>query len=234
MKTAIMQPYFLPYIGYFQLIDSVDIFVIYDNIQYTKKGWINRNRLLINGQDQYFTLPIKKDSDYLNVNERLLSDEFEKEKVKLINKIKGAYSKAPYFKEVFPLVEEIINYKEENLFEYIYHSIKKMSICLGINTEFIKSSELSINIETYKGKEKVVNICKSLEATHYINPSGGIDLYDVNYFFENGIELSFIKSDYIEYKQFDNVFVPWLSIMDVIMFNDKQIIKEYLSKYKFI
>ena len=85
MKLAIMQPYIFPYIGYFQLINAVDKFVIYDNIQFTKKGWINRNMILVNGKDEYITLPLKKDSDFLNVDERVLSDTFKQEKKKIIN-----------------------------------------------------------------------------------------------------------------------------------------------------
>src|SRR5690606_18130129 len=122
MRLAIMQPYFCPYIGYFQLMNAVDKFVVYDNIQYTKKGWINRNRILMNGKDQLFSLPVKKDSDYLNINQRFLSDDFDGEKKKLLNKFKGAYNKAPYFKEIFPLLQEIINDDSNNLFDYIYHS----------------------------------------------------------------------------------------------------------------
>ena len=87
MKLAIMQPYFFPYIGYFQLIKSVDEFVIYDNIQYTKKGWINRNRILVNGTDYLISLPLKKDSDYLNVVDRQLAESWEKDRTKLLTLI---------------------------------------------------------------------------------------------------------------------------------------------------
>ena len=111
MKIGIMQPYFFPYIGYWQLINAVDKFVIYDNIQFTKRGWIRRNRILMNGEDKMISLPIKKDSDYLDVNKRYLSDTFNKDKSKIISQIKTAYSKAPEFDKVFPLIESAINCK---------------------------------------------------------------------------------------------------------------------------
>ena len=120
MKLAIMQPYFMPYIGYFQLINSVDQFIIYDNIQYTKKGWINRNRILANGKDQLITLPIKKDSDYLDVVKRELSESWGKDKNKMINMIKSSYGKAPHFEETFELISKCLNNPEENLFKFIY------------------------------------------------------------------------------------------------------------------
>ena len=108
-KIAIMQPYFFPYIGYFQLINSVDEFIIYDNIQYTKKGWINRNRILVNGKDQLITLSLKKDSDYLDVVNRELSESWDKDKNKILNIIKFSYNKAPYFQKTFELISQCLN-----------------------------------------------------------------------------------------------------------------------------
>lgn len=230
MKVAIMQPYFLPYIGYFQLISSVDVFVIYDNIQYTKKGWINRNRFLKNNQDEYFTIPIKKDSDFLCVNQRFLSDNLANEKIKLKNQIKSSYLKAPYFNEVFQLFENIVDNNKDNLFEFIYYSIQNLCLYLEIETKIIKSSTLTID-HTLKGREKVKAICQQIQASTYINPIGGMDLYDKSDFKRDGIDLYFIKSDNIEYKQFGENFVPWLSILDVLMFNSVDQIKIMLKKY---
>src|SRR5690349_10134683 len=114
MKLAIMQPYFFPYIGYFQLINASDLFIVYDNIQYTKKGWINRNRFLQNGKDVLFSIPLKKDSDYLDVRDRDLALDFNK--TKLLNQIKAAYQRAPYMNETYPIIEEIIQFDDINLF----------------------------------------------------------------------------------------------------------------------
>jgi hypothetical protein len=229
MKLAIMQPYFMPYIGYFQLINSVDEFVIYDNIQYTKKGWINRNRILINGKDQLITLPLKKDSDYLDVVERELSESWEKDKNKMLNVIKSSYNKAPYFQEIFELVSKCLNNPEVNLFRFIYDSIVLINGYLEIKTHIITSSTIDIN-HTLKSQDKVVSLCKEQNANVYINSIGGIELYDKEIFKQNGIELNFIKSNPIQYKQFNNEFVPWLSIIDVLMFNDVDFVKELLIK----
>src|SRR5882757_6361350 len=121
-KTAIMQPYFLPYIGYWQLINSVDEFVVYDNIEFTKKGWFNRNRILEIDHDRLFTVPVKKDSDYLPVNQRYRSDDSDVENARTLRIIQVNYKKAPYFMDVYPLIEECFMYEDKNLFEYIYSS----------------------------------------------------------------------------------------------------------------
>jgi hypothetical protein len=233
MKLAIMQPYFMPYIGYFQLINSVDEFVIYDNIQYTKKGWINRNRILANGRDQLITLPLKKDSDYLNVVERKLSELWEKDKNKMLNVIKSSYSKAPYFKESFDLISKCLNNPEENLFKFIYDSIIFINDFLEIKTPIVISSTINAN-HALKSQDKVLSLCKSQNANVYINSIGGVELYDKETFKQNKIELNFIKSNPIQYKQFNNEFLPWLSIIDVLMFNSKEEIKKYLNEYTLI
>jgi hypothetical protein len=231
MKLAIMQPYFIPYIGYFQLINSVDKFIIYDNIKYTKKGWINRNRILVNGKDQLITLPIKKDSDYLNIIEREISESWNKDK--MLNIIKASYSKAPYFQETFELISKCLNNPGVNLFRFIYDSIVLINAHLEIKTPIIISSEVDID-HTLKSQDKVLSLCKEQNVDVYINSIGGIELYDKEVFKQNNIKLNFIKSNPIKYKQFNNEFVPWLSIIDIMMFNSKEQIKEYLDKYTLI
>ncbi len=233
MRLAIMQPYFMPYIGYFQLINSVDRFIIYDNIQYTKKGWINRNRILSNGKDQLITLPIKKNSDYLDVVERELSESWEKDKSKMLNVIKSSYSKAPYFQETFELISKCLNNFEVNLFKFIYDSIVLINDHLEIKTPIVISSTIDIN-HTLKSQDKVLSLCKEQNADIYINSIGGVELYDKGIFKQNNIELNFIKSNPIQYIQFNNEFVPWLSIIDIMMFNSKEQIKEYLNNYTLI
>ena len=226
MKLAIMQPYFFPYIGYWQLLNAVDTFVIYDNIKYTKKGWINRNNYLLNGKLKTFSIPLKKDSDYLNIDDRYLFEGFDKNK--LLNQIKGAYGKAPYFNSVFSLIKSIINYKERNLFSYKKNSIEAVYDYLNLNTNIINSSSIQINHDR-KGQDKVISICEILNATTYINPIGGVDLYDKKTFRNYGINLEFIKPKIIKYKQFDFEFVDSLSIIDVLMFNNKFEINRMLN-----
>ena len=231
MKLAIIQPYFLPYISYFQLIAAVDVFIVYDNIKYTKKGWINRNRMLQNGTDVMFSLQLKSDSDYLDIRERQLSADFNRGK--LLNQLKGAYRRAPYFAQTFPLVEQIVLYDDVNLFRFLHHSIMKLCEHFGIKTEIKISSDIPINHDL-TGQDKVLSLCKAEGAKTYINAIGGIELYSKETFLQQGIELKFIKSNPFEYQQFGYAFVPWLSIIDVLMFNPIDTIKNKLSEFDLV
>jgi len=227
MKTvAIMQPYFLPYIGYFQLIAAVDLFIVYDNIKYTKKGWINRNRLLLNDKDVMFSLPLKKDSDSLNVCERELAADFNPNK--LLHQFKNAYRHAPYFAQIFPLIEQIVTYDQSNLFDFLHHSIVKVCEHLGITTKIEISSSINID-HALKNQDKVVALCEAVSASVYVNTIGGIDLYSKETFHDKGFALKFIQSKPFDYRQFDSVFVPWLSIIDVMMFNTLETVQICIS-----
>jgi len=226
MRLAIMQPYFLPYIGYFQLIATVDQFVIYDNIEYTKKGWINRNRMLQNNKDVLFSLALKKASDCTHIHEREIAENFNHEK--LLNQIKSSYRRAPYFDQTFPLIEEIIRHEDPNLFRFLKHSILKICEHLDITTEIKNSSEIKIN-HTLTSQEKVLALCNELDAKTYINAIGGVDLYSKASFEESSIDLKFINPKSFDYPQFGSEFIPRLSIMDVMMFNPIQTIQTSLS-----
>jgi len=235
MKTiGIMQPYFFPYIGYFQLINMVDEFILYDDVQFTKKGWFHRNRMLTNGKDEYFTLPLKKDSDFLDVNQRFLAEDFEVQKTKLLRKIEGNYKKSPFFEEFFPVVHDIFNYSNTNLFSYILNSIEILNRYLEITTPITTSSSLPKSIKNLRAQDKVIEINRVLGATVYINSSGGIELYNSGEFKKNGIDLKFYRSNYIKYPQYRNEFVPYLSILDMCMFNSKQHVQNYLNEFKLI
>ncbi len=226
MNLAVMQPYFLPYIGYFQLIAAVDKFVVYDNIKYTKKGWINRNRMLVNESDTMFSLPLMKGSDSLHVVQRELAVDFNREK--LLNKFKGAYNDAPYFAQIFPLLKRIIDHDSSNLFWYIHNSIVEVCVHLDIATPICVSSDIQID-HNLKGQDKVITLCEALGADIYTNAIGGIELYHSASFQNKGIALKFLKTKPFDYTQFRLPFVPWLSIIDVLMFNShdetKKIIK---------
>ena len=221
-----MQPYFFPYIGYFQLIAAVDLFIVYDNIKYTKKGWVNRNRILQNGKDVMFSLPLKSDSDYLDVCERELAADFNRDK--LLNQFKGAYRRAPYFAQTFPLVEQIVLYEDTNLFRYLHHSIARTCEPLGITTEIRISSGIAID-HGLKNQDKVLALCEAAGASTYVNAIGGMELYSKETFRERGVELKFVKSKPFEYPQFCDAFVPWLSIIDVMMFNPLNTIQTCIS-----
>jgi len=228
-----MQPYFFPYIGYFQLINSVDEFVIYDNIQYSKKGWINRNRILVNQKDEYISIPLKKDSDYLNVNQRFLADTWLVERKKILNKIVESYRKAPQFEPAYALIEKCLMIDETNLFDFIHHSLKYTLQYISISSNIIVSSTIDIDHQL-KSEEKVLAICKAKNTFTYINPIGGIELYSKERFKLNGINLQFQKSNPINYSQYKNEFVPCLSILDVLMFNTKEEVKIFLNDYQLL
>lgn len=232
-KIAIMQPYFIPYIGYFQLINSVDEFVIYDNIKYTKKGWINRNRIFFNGVDRMITLPLKKDSDYLNVDQRELSQNWEVFRNDIKNIINISYSKSPFYKQGKVILDEILKLESKNLFSFIYESLKILNSYLEISTPIIVSSSIDVD-HKLKSQDKVIAICKKLNASKYINAIGGTDLYSKEEFARNSIELNFIKMKNFIYNQFDYNFIPYLSIIDVIMFNSLEDIKKQLNEYVLI
>jgi hypothetical protein len=230
--TAIMQPYFLPYIGYFQLIAAANLFIVYDNIKYTKKGWINRNRFLSNGSDAMFSLPLRGDSDLLDIRERRLAPDFNCER--LINQLAGAYRKAPYFESAFSLIEQTVRQKEHNLFQFLYRSIILVCQHIGITTEIRVSSEIPID-HALKNQDKVLALCEAVGTNVYVNAIGGIDLYSKEDFRSRRIELKFIRSKPFVYRQFDKDFVPWLSIVDVLMFNSRETIRECVhSNYDLI
>lgn len=226
MKLAIMQPYFLPYIGYFQLITAVDQFVIYDRIKYTKKGWINRNRFLLNGSDAMFSLPLKKGSDALDVVERELAADFDRGK--LLSQFAGAYRRAPHFDQTFALMERIVRHPDDNLFGYIHHALTTLCAHLALQTEIRVSSTLSFDNEL-KGQDKVLAICQVTGARHYINSMGGTELYAKPDFTARGIELQFLRPRPFEYPQFGQPFVSWLSIVDVLMFNPVEAVRTCLG-----
>lgn len=226
MRAAIMQPYIMPYIGYYQLINAVDIFIVYDNIKYTKKGWINRNRMLLNGKDVMFTLPLKSDSDFLDVRDRELAVDFNRKN--MLNQINEVYRRAPYFVQTFPLIELIVRHEERNLFKYIHHSIVRTCEHLGITTQIRVSSDIPI-AHGLKNQYKVLALCEAVGADTYVNAIGGMELYSKEEFRARDIDLKFIRPKPFEYAQFGNEFVPWLSIIDVMMFNPVDKIQSCIS-----
>lgn len=229
MKIAIMQPYLFPYIGYFQLIKAVDKFVIYDDVNYIKKGWINRNDILVNNQKYLFTVSLDSSSQNKLINEILIKDDF----VKLLKTIYFSYKKAPYFKQTYALLEEILSFQERNLSKFVTKSLTIISRYLGMKTEFIISSTLQKDT-SLKGKDKILYICDKIGSKSYYNLIGGLELYDKSEFFTHNIDLKYIKAKPVFYKQFDTEFIPNLSIIDVMMFNSMEGINSLLDNYELI
>ncbi len=235
MDVSIMQPYLFPYIGYFQMINCSDYFVIADDVQFIRKGWINRNRILLNGEPLLITLPLKRDSTFLNINERSFDNQNgSKGRSTFLNKIKNSYHKAPEFSEVYSLIEKIMYCEKDNVAEFTHNSIQQICAYLDIRTEILIESEFNLS-PALGYQDSVIYVCKKLKADRYINPIGGMDLYSKRKFAENGIELKFIKTrETLEYRQLYYQFVPNLSIIDVMMFNPRDRIKAMLTEYDLV
>lgn len=230
MKLAIMQPYLLPYIGYFQLMAAVDKFVVYDDVNFIKGGWINRNRILLGGREHLFTIPLQGASPNRLINEiQLVADSGWR--LKLIRTIEQAYYLAPYFQQVFPLLREIISFPERNLAKYLLHALSKITTHLDITAELVPTSSVYNNAKL-KGQDRILDICRKVGATVYINPHGGRELYDAGSFREKNVTLRFLESQEIGYDQLSPEFHPSLSIVDVLMCNSQLETREYLFRVR--
>ncbi|RUM44162.1 MAG: hypothetical protein DSY46_06265 [Hydrogenimonas sp.] len=226
MTVGSHQPYLFPYIGYWQLMNLADVYVISDSMQYIKKGFVNRNYLLVDGKRHRFSLEV------MGVKSKSSIDEVEvgHNAKKILNTIFHAYKKAPYFTTTYPLIEEILLYQEKSLAKFLGHSIQRIAYALEITPKFIYLSDLQGKTELC-GQAKTIDICQRLQANHYINAIGGESLYDKRDFEEVSIQLNFLKSDEIRYQQFQNSPIPNLSIIDIMMFNSKDEIGRMLQKY---
>lgn len=229
MKLAIMQPYLFPYLGYFQLLRAVDAFVVYDDVNYIKGGWINRNFILAQGGKQLITLPLQGASPNLLINKVEVGGRPEK----LLETIRHCYGKAPQFGNVFPLLESIFLQQEKNLARFLNHELRQVCNYLGLHPEWHISSTLKKGNDL-RGQDKVLAICEELGATHYINVPGGKELYDREEFARRGLQLSFIQPCPVEYRQLGKSYVPNLSIIDVMMFNDQAQCAKLLEEYDLV
>lgn len=215
MKLAIMQPYFFPYLGYWQLIHAVDRFVIYDDVNYIKGGWVNRNRILINGEPSYFTIPLQQASAYKRICDLSILPAVSWCD-KMVKMVSNTYRKAPFFADVFPVFEKIIRYQADNLSDYLVYQLQTLSQFMGITTEFVATSRCYQN-SYLSGQVRVLDICEREGAAVYINPQGGQGLYDGGSFRDAGINLEFIVMRILPYKQRSAGFIPYLSIIDALM-----------------
>lgn len=231
-KVAVMQPYIFPYIGYWQLIRAVDEFVLLDDVNYIVRGYINRNTILLNGQPYRFTIPIKKASQNRLIMHTKL-DFTQKEKDRFLLTIYTAYHKAKSYDLVMPLIEAIINNSQDDLTEFIRYSINIIDDYLHINTKISISSEVDKDLGV-KAQDRIIEICKRKKADIYINPCGGRKLYEKEMFARENIKLLFLDPDLdsINYFQNQDTFQKSLSIIDILMFNTKDKITEFLGRYK--
>lgn len=228
-----MQPYFFPYIGYFQLVNAVDHFVFYDDVDFIKQGWINRNKILINKQETLITIPCKGVSSNKRINEIQLTNNTKYFK-KLIKSIQQSYIKAPFFNDVFPLVEDVLLTDYEGIGQLASDSIKKVSHYLGFKTEFYSSTKSFSNTIELDRADRLISITKKLGCSNYINSTSGQKLYDKSYFIEHDVELAFLSPNLPKYKQFNDQFIQGLSMVDVLMFNEKRTVLEMINDYEIV
>ena len=229
-----MQPYFFPYLGYWQLMNAVDRYVIYEDVNYIKGGRVNRNAILTNGEAHNFNLPLVGASPNKHINEvQVNNNPYEQQK--LLRTLEMCYKKAPYYQDVLPLLKDILTQETDNLGQYLVYQIKHVAAFLGMGTEFIVSSEMEKDC-SLKSHDKVISICKLLGATEYFNSITGVPLYEPHreLFEAAHIELRFPKMRKVEYKQYKNEFVPNLSIIDVMMFNSQEECRSLLQEYDFV
>jgi hypothetical protein len=231
MRLAIMQPYVFPYIGYFQLINTVDKFVILDDVNYIMRGWINRNSILVNGNEHLFSVPVKKASQNNLIFECELGE--YKWKIKFLKTLEFSYKKAPYYKDCINIISSILLNDEKNLSTWLTFQIKQICSYLNIKTLIVESSRLYSN-QHLKAQTRIIDICSQEKATVYYNSIGGRELYNSMEFGKNNIELKFLKAVPVSYPQGNSEFVPFLSIIDVMMFNSVNSIQEMLNKFELI
>ena len=227
MKTiAIMQPYFLPYIGYFQLMAAVDKFVVLDDVSFINRGWINRNRLLLNGSAHTFTVPLRGASQNRLICDIELDDD-QNWRRKLLRTVHQAYGKTLCYARVVALLEKMINYPSNRLDEFLTNSIREVVRYLAIEVDIVDSSRCYKN-SFLKGQERILDICRQERADVYINPIGGTGLYDREIFSQQGVALYFLRPHPLSYIQWGGGHVAWLSMIDVLMFNEPGAVRQLL------
>lgn len=220
MKLAIMQPYLLPYLGYFQLVAQVDSFVFYDDVNFIKNGWINRNRLLAGGEARYFTIPLQGASSFARIADVGVQPAAAWRR-KMLNTVRQSYSRAPSFDAVFALLEDVLEPSCERIAELAKRSVAAVAGYLGLGTQFEWTSAVYGN-EALGGAARVLDICRRAGAAHYYNLPGGRELYDADEFAAAGVTLHFIEPHLPPYAQGRHEFVPGLSILDVLMWNERE------------
>ena len=237
MKLAIMQPYFFPYIGYFQLINCVDKWVVFDDTQYIAKGWVNRNRILHPDYEkdwQYFSMPVKKHSHKIRIKDVVVNDNIDW-RATLKGKISAYKKRAPYYKETLDFVDDCLSCHTPILSEWAVKSLEKTCAYLGIFFDYSVLSKMRIKTEKVEhAGQWALEIADYMGANEYINPHGGYSIFNEEEFNERNIELHFLRPNLQPYIQRRGRFVAGLSIIDVMMWNDKETIRNMLDDYEIV
>lgn len=230
-RLSVMQPYIFPYIGYFHLIEASSEIIFYDDVNYIKGGWINRNRIFLEGKDLMVTVPLKDASSFKTIADTMTgyNDKFRD---KLAKQLFAAYAKAPFYGPVSKLVLSVFDRGNGSIADLAIDSIVAVYDYLGLPIRYSKSSEQWASSKGMDKADRLIYMTRQSGYSNYINPVGGSELYDKAYFEKNGVKLSFVRPENISYRQFDYTFVPWLSIIDVLMFNDIKRVREMFTQYE--
>lgn len=233
MILGIMQPYFFPYLGYFDLINCSDQWVVFDTAQYIRHGWVNRNRILHPKESwQYIIVPTKKSSREEKISNILINAETDWKR-KILGQLQHYKKTARYFKETIGLVEECISIAETNLSRLNTAILAKVCAHLGIPFNFEFFSEMALELGPVDGPgDWALRISQALGASEYVNPPGGRQIFDPQKFQELGIKLTIREIPPLEYSCRKYEFIPGLSIIDVLMWNSPEQIKDFLDRQK--
>jgi hypothetical protein len=229
-----MQPYFFPYLGYFDVINCVDKWIVFDTVQYMKGGWINRNRVLHPKEGwQYVTVALRRHSHKAAIKDVEIADE-QNWRRRIIGQLQHSYSKEAWcFKETITLVEDCLALEENSISRLNTFALGKVCARLGMRFDYSFFSEMHLELGPVKGPEDwVLRISKALGADEYVNSPGGIALYDEQKFRDSNIKLTFRNLPPLEYSCGSYEFIPNLSIIDLFMWNEPGLIKQYLDKHK--
>lgn len=234
MKIGIMQPYFLPYVGYYQLINHVDLFVLFDDVQFIRKGWINRNRIVnADGGSSYINVPIQKCSLSTKIRDVRVKPG-ESWKTKILSQCETSYrKKAPHYWKVSKLLSDGLNNDDFiNIVELNKRLLEISCKYIGIDTKIIISSEQGFDYSSIVNSgDWALEISNQLGAKEYINPISGREIFDKSKFQNANIDLRFIRSKPYNYEQHDT-FVPDLSILDLMMFNGEEELVRLVENYE--
>ena len=228
---GMMQPYFFPYLGYWQLMNLVDEYIIYDDVNFIKRGWIHRNRIKMNQGAVQFSISIRKVSQNKKINELYLNMN-DDSRDKLLLTFQCAYSKAPYYEEVAALLKDILYCGKENLAAFLAYANRKTAEYMGITTKILSATEMGLD-HRHHGQDRILDVCKDRGIERYIIAIGGKELYDQESFSKINCELKFLRMDEdIHYPQGKGTFLPSLSILDVLVYNSQEEVKDLLARYR--
>lgn len=238
MKLGIMQPYFFPYLGYFDLINNVDLFIVYDTVQFIKQGWINRNRILHpNRLDwQYISVPVEKTSFHSSYRTPIQDISVSSTKAwqqHILGQLAHYEKIAPFARETIDLVSDCLAIQESFISRLNLHILEKCVNYIGLDFQYQYFSNTQIQLDlSHSAEERILDICEYLGATEYVNLPGGVDLYHPEKFKYRNIKLTFRNLPTFVYPTEPYVFEPNLSIIDLLMWNTPEDIKKYLDEYQ--